>query len=1079
MVHPKTGHYPKRLPRLGLWGETSGRASRQAAAILFAARIARTVSDTVQIPDYLLTQIREGNAVLVLGAGASRAARDKNGLEPPDGPALARLLSARFLGNKFLDAPLNQVSEYAISEASLTDVQEYIRQIFAPFEPAEFHKLIPTFRWFGLATTNYDHVVEKAYAQQPDRLQELQPIISNADRLQDALRMPGSVALLKLHGCISQTANPSCPLILTTDQYVQYRAGRSRLFTNVQEWAYERPLVFVGHSIQDPDIRAILLEVASLGDNRARSYGVMPRADDVVKRHWESKKLTLIDATAEEFFGALNRAIPAGHRVLAGLQTSPEAHQVSKHFKSRDIVLSPSCRTFLESDVQYVRGAVSERLDAKDFYRGLNPGWSAVEQNLDAPRKLTDSILTDVILADSGERPDRLEAVIIKGHAGSGKSVVLRRLAWDAAHDYNALVLMQRPQGVLSIGPLRELLAATEERIYLFIDDAADRAREIATLARDIGPEGRRLSLLMAERINEWNVSGGPVEALLTSEYVIPYLDGDEIESLIGLLTRHRALGTLESASSPERVAAFEQRAGRQLLVALHEATLSKPFEDIIKDEFDSIVPVEAQTMYLSVCVLNRLNVPVRAGLVARMHDLPFDYFEKRFFKPLEHVVQVGYDSILRDHTYAARHPQIAEMVFQRVLSSAELRLDKYLRCLQALNLSYSTDERAFRQMVRGRVIDELFPSAEMARQVFKAARDAAGDDTYLLQQMALYEMNSASGSLARANDLLDKALAAAPHDSTIKHSKAELLLRLADQARTGIERDQRLRDALRIATTLKDDRRNDSSHAYHTISKIALKRLQGLLEQDDGAGDDALSAAIRSAEESVSEGLQRFPDDSYLLSSEASLATLLKDSPRALAAMRTAFKTNPRNGYIASRLAKSLEEAGDLAGAKSTLGTALDSNPGDRKLHFSLAKLLFAHEGDAADKLEYHLQRSFTDGDRNYDARLLYARQLYVKGDVSAAKAMFRQLGAARLPLEIRDKPRFPMAESASGRVVRLEATYGFVARDGLADWVFMHRRDAGEDAWRRLKVGSRLQFVIAFTMKGAVAQDVAVESA
>jgi len=41
------------------------------------------------------------------------------------------------------------------------------------------------------------------------------------------------------------------------------------------------------------------------------------------------------------------------------------------------------------------------------------------------------------------------------------------------------------------------------------------------------------------------------------------------------------------------------------------------------------------------------------------------------------------------------------------------------------------------------------------------------------------------------------------------------------------------------------------------------------------------------------------------LLSSEAKLAGLLRDSTRALSAMRSAFETDPRNSLIAVRLAK------------------------------------------------------------------------------------------------------------------------------------------------------------------------------
>ena len=155
---------------------------------------------------------------------------------------------------------------------------------------------------------------------------------------------------------------------------------------------------------------------------------------------------------------------------------------------------------------------LSVRVEPKYFYRGLSRGWAAIEQNLDVHRKLVDTILTDVVLAESGDHPDDVEIILIKGHAGSGKSVLLRRIAWDASHDYNAVALMLQPQGSLVPNAIRELLGAIDDRLYLFIDDAADRAREITTLVREIGDEGKRLTLLLAERSNEWNISGAVVD---------------------------------------------------------------------------------------------------------------------------------------------------------------------------------------------------------------------------------------------------------------------------------------------------------------------------------------------------------------------------------------------------------------------------------------------------------------------------------------------------------------------------------------------------------------------------------------
>ena len=155
----------------------------------------QSVGASVELPNFLKTQVREGKVVLVLGAGASQGAAQTHGAKPPNGAQLARLIADHFLGDRFPTAPLSQTSEYAISESSLVEVQEFIRSIFDSLEPATFHRLIPKFRWHGLATTNYDRIIEKAYEIDGGRLQVAQPIISNGDRIQDALRSPDSVLL--------------------------------------------------------------------------------------------------------------------------------------------------------------------------------------------------------------------------------------------------------------------------------------------------------------------------------------------------------------------------------------------------------------------------------------------------------------------------------------------------------------------------------------------------------------------------------------------------------------------------------------------------------------------------------------------------------------------------------------------------------------------------------------------------------------------------------------------------------------------------------------------------------------------
>ena len=296
--------------------------------------------------------------------------------------------------------------------------------------------------------------------------------------------------------------------------------------------------------------------------------------------------------------------------------------------------------------------------------------------------------------------------------------MLLQRMAWEAAREYDRICLFIKPHGIISAAALQELIGFCRERVFLFVDDAADRVRELHALFRNIGTEGNFLTVVMAERTNEWNVQGQAIAQFVTDEYELKYLSSSEIDRLLALLEKNHALGTLEHLSQEQRKEALAQRAGRQLLVALHEATLGKPFEELLVDEYNNITPYEAQRIYLTICVLNRLNVPVRAGIIARIHHVPFEQFKGQFFAPLEHVVFAEYDKALRDYVYRARHPHIADMVFIRVLSNVEERFDVYIRTLKALNVSYSTDWKAFWDMIRARNVLQLFPSYEMGQAI-------------------------------------------------------------------------------------------------------------------------------------------------------------------------------------------------------------------------------------------------------------------------------------------------------------------------------------------------------------------------
>ena len=109
----------------------------------------------------LLHDIQAGEVVLVLGAGASLGASSPSGANAPTSKELTRKIADRFLDGEHADDSLAIVAELAVSETGLFPVQEFIRNIFQEIRPAQFHLLLPTFKWAGIATTNFDLVIER------------------------------------------------------------------------------------------------------------------------------------------------------------------------------------------------------------------------------------------------------------------------------------------------------------------------------------------------------------------------------------------------------------------------------------------------------------------------------------------------------------------------------------------------------------------------------------------------------------------------------------------------------------------------------------------------------------------------------------------------------------------------------------------------------------------------------------------------------------------------------------------------------------------------------------------------------
>ena len=71
------------------------------------------------IPQALISAVKEQRAVLFLGAGASRGAKHPNGDPIPQGDCLRNLICDKFLGGELKQKPLNVAAAITAGEVGL------------------------------------------------------------------------------------------------------------------------------------------------------------------------------------------------------------------------------------------------------------------------------------------------------------------------------------------------------------------------------------------------------------------------------------------------------------------------------------------------------------------------------------------------------------------------------------------------------------------------------------------------------------------------------------------------------------------------------------------------------------------------------------------------------------------------------------------------------------------------------------------------------------------------------------------------------------------------------------------------
>jgi translation initiation factor 2B subunit (eIF-2B alpha/beta/delta family) len=257
--------------------------------------------------EQLAGQLRSGNLVAFVGAGASRTFRDEtSGREWPGLPAGDEIAEAMksertYIGEHHtlpqacflwkMREGRGNLERFLLSQLDRTNVQ-----------PLPAHTLLAYLAFSAYFTTNYDLLLERALqnARRP-----VCAIIEDADV---ARAKSATVPVVKLNGCVTRPDT----LIAAEDEFVPLveRAPIMEALTKTE--LANKTVLFVGFALSDPHFAALYQGMRrTLGDYTPRSFAIVQDADDYRRAYWEALGVELIAADLTETLRSLARTVQA------------------------------------------------------------------------------------------------------------------------------------------------------------------------------------------------------------------------------------------------------------------------------------------------------------------------------------------------------------------------------------------------------------------------------------------------------------------------------------------------------------------------------------------------------------------------------------------------------------------------------------------------------------------------------------------------------------------------------------------------------------------------------------------------
>src|ERR1035441_1380952 len=609
-------------------------------------------------------RIRPDKTVLLLGAGASVASG------APSGPVFARSLAEEL--NPPPDGDdLSEIASIYENRMGRGPLVASVRRRLRNLQPTGSLLALPTLRWAGIFTTNFDRLVEISYKESGV---DLDVIRSNYDFSQ--VRPEGATKLYKIHGCISQDIvdGHRGRLLLTERDYEALSEYREALFSALKFNMITNDTLIIGQSLRDVHLRNLARQVSELSANSGTAGRVFILAYDD-----DPDRAQLLEQKG--FQVACGSLDTLTHVLTTSDSIAPD--QLKPTAEGNGQRLPPSLAT-VTIDVSH---ASTLDADAIRLFNGSAATYGDIAGGLTIQRAVERRLLE----MQQGRKGYFL---VLTGVAGVGKTSLARRLlfqrlqegyqCWEHAEafplDANAWLSVEYS------------LRQSGERAFLLVDNCVERLTALNKLTDMLGElEDPHLRLVLTANSHQWQSrTKSPIFFSRGSIEKLSRLTDSDMEQFINLVDREPRIQALVEQkfsllTRPQRIRHLRDRCSAEMYVCIKNIFGSERLDDILLREYAELSAQE-QDVYRHVAVLQAMGSKVHRQLILRLLGVESGAL-KAMLQMLEGIIS-EYDIQPFNGLYgwATRHEVIADTIASYKFSDSDELYSLINRLIEGIN---------------------------------------------------------------------------------------------------------------------------------------------------------------------------------------------------------------------------------------------------------------------------------------------------------------------------------------------------------------------------------------------------------